>query len=478
MIDIVTSFKTTGEKKVTAIVDNLKKSAKQISSKKINVGFGTTGAQRGSFAAVRAEINARKEVTRMERQQAATEGQRRLSEMKKEQRENSKLVQTTRNVGEGLKELGRGAASLDPAAFLQSMLTAAGKATSAIPFLGAVAGAAAEVAGITVGAAGGALGAAKSSIANASEIRKRDFATSYYGGSLQRQKTPREIEAAKSEEKAFQIKLDAAKKADDTENARRAVLRETNKEAKKLRAIIDRPVDEMKIDAKGNISKRERARFEREMQAQSNAQMAFNKKYGDVNSVEKLAADRAATMAVSERGNWSPTEYANFVSAVSAGFGKIQPQLAKTLRDQFMTTDAQGRQANVEMATQVASGNWNALGTDEGAILQQISGSFSGALPSIRQAMQAELLKQYGGMVGKEGADVAVFRKQAGNFQAMSEQQEVNMANVALSKKNYEGLVNLQKELNNLQLGLINAASSLASTVAKAAAMVNGAMRL
>ena len=88
MIDALVKFGVKDQNVVLSTMAKIKKGQKEL-AKKTNLSFGGGG---GSFGGVRAEINARKQVTQMERDLAARSGREKLAEMKKEQFANNTLV--------------------------------------------------------------------------------------------------------------------------------------------------------------------------------------------------------------------------------------------------------------------------------------------------------------------------------------------------------------------------------------------------
>lgn len=426
MIDALVKFGTKGQDVVLSTMGKIKKGKADL-VKKANVNFAAMKAAAGGsgggskFAGVRKEVDARKEVTRLERQAAATSGQEKLAEMRKEQFENNKLVKSTKAAGEALGNIARGAATLDPVAFIQSTLNAAGKvAGGAIPLFGGAVAGAAELAGVSVGAAGGAVASAKQSTAGALEIQKRRAQNELYGANLGA--AGRETEIRAEVEKKNAAKIKAAEKEDFKKN-------------------YD---DFFKKASMGDYTGGKTS---------DKAQSLKDSLY-----LEAKAKDTKDSMS-----GWTPTDKAAFIQSVSGAFGKITVPLAAEINKL-----AAGK--NVEQFTQVASGNWNALGTDEGAILQQISNGFSSALPSVRQELQKELLKGYGDRIDDETKALKGTRKAAAGWDNAGETQTLRLAKVAgdVGKTLYE----LDATLNKVQLNLISGASKLAAAVNTAADII------
>lgn len=418
MIDALVKFGVKDQNVVLSTMAKINKAKKEL-VKKTNLSFGGGG---GSFGGIRQEINARKQVTQMERESAARSGREKLAEMKKEQFANNTLVKGASMAGNALKDVARSAATLDPVAFIQGTLNAAGKAASGIPFLGGAAQGGFELAGVAVGAAAGAVGSAKQSTASALEIEKRNAQNNLYGGALS-------FGASEAKAKA-KIERDNAKKI-------------AAAEAKDARANAVYGVQ----------------RFARGEYAGGGA---VSTTASDLRA--ELLAKASKTDTTDRSTGWTPADKTAFIQSVSGQFGRIQTPLANVLNE-FI---AKGK--NVEQFTQVASGNWNALGTDEGAILQQITNSFSGALPSVKQALQAELVKGFGDKVEKEDPVLAGRRAAAAAWARQGERQDQRVADAAARMG--DTLYKLDKNLNDVQIKLINGANKLAEAVNKAVAII------
>lgn len=409
MIDALVKFGVKDQNVVLTTMAKINKAKKEL-VKKTNLSFGGGG---GSFGGVRAEINARKQVTQMERDLAARSGREKLAEMKKEQFANNTLVKGASMAGNALKDVARSAATLDPVAFIQGALGAAGKVVGSIPFAGGAAAGALELAGVSVGAAAGAVGSAKQSSASALEIRKRNQQNNLYGG---------ELSFSKDEAKA------------------KAKIERDN--AKKIAAA------ELHDKSKNNSY---------------SAQIARAAGVGGPASdtAGKLRAELFAKGDASDKSSgWTPADKTAFTQSVAGQFGKIQTPLANVLND-FI-----GKGKNVEQLTQVASGNWSALGTDEGAILQSISNSFAGALPSVKQELQAALMRDYGDKVQGEDPATKSARAASARWARQDEAHDLRISDMAGRMGNT--LYKLDQSLKEVQVKLIGGAEKLAVAVNKA----------
>lgn len=364
--------------------------------------------------------------------------QKKVDDYKKEQFENSKLVQGTKKAAEGLASIGKAAAGLDPIQFIVGTMNAVASMASGIPFLGGLAKGAAELASVSIQAAGGAVNSAKSNIPGALDIEKRNFANNYYGSEFQ-----------------FSERERAQRDAVFQRNAGRISQAET-------------------ADARNNATPAWFSQFETSYNqnnpnSRTSARQALGIGSTDTAGILRRELERQAISSTDTQDRstlWTPSDQSQFIAAVSGAFGKIQKPLGETLQ----TLMQKGK--NVEMLTQVGAGNWNALGTDEGAILQQISNSFSGALPSIKQEMQNALLKEYGDKaIAQETATLSQRRQTAGTWQRADEQ---HMQTVADAAQRMSGtLLRLNDELHRVELNLIRGAQSLASAVTTAVNTIN-----
>lgn len=409
MIDALVKFGVKDQNVVLSTIGKINKAKKEL-AKKANVSFGGGG---GSFGGIRQEINARKQVTQMERSLAARSGREKLAEMKKEQFANNVLVVGAKMAGNALSTVARSAATLDPVAFIQGALSAAGKVAGSVPFAGGAAAGALELAGVSVGAAAGAVGSAKQSSASALEIRKRNQQNNLYGGELSFSKDEAKTKAAI--EKANAKKIAAAELVDKSKN--------NSYSAQIARAAgVGGPVSD---------------------------------------TAGKLRADLLAKGDTSDRSSgWTPTDKTQFIQTVAGQFGKIQTPLANVLND-FI-----GKGKNVEQLTQVASGNWSALGTDEGAILQSITNSFAGALPSVKQELQASLMKSYGDKVENEAPETKAARAASARWARQDERHDLRISDMA--GRMGDTLYKLDQSLKEVQVKLIGGAEKLAVAVNKA----------
>lgn len=412
MIDALVKFGVKDQNVVLSTMAKIKKGQKEL-VKKTNLSFGGGG---GSFGGVRAEINARKQVTQMERDLAARSGREKLAEMKKEQFANNTLVKGASAAGNALKDVARSAATLDPVAFIQGALGAAGKMAGALPWAGAVAAGGLDLLGVSVGAAAGAVGSAKQSSASALEIRKRNQQNNLYGGELSFGK--KEAEAKAKIERENASKIAAAEAIDRSRN--------NSYSAQIARAAgVGGPTSNTADTLRAGL-------LEKELKGDST----------DLST------------------GWTPADKTALIQSVSGSVGIIGKPLAAEINKLISANK------NVEQLTQVASGNWSALGTDEGAILQQISNSFAGALPSVKQELNAALLKDYGDKLEKEDPETVKARNASARWARQEERHDLRVAELARGMG--DSLYKLDQSLKEVQVKLIGGANQLAAAINRA----------
>lgn len=425
MIDALVKFGVKDQNVVLSTIEKIKKGKKDL-AKKATVSFAEIKAGQSSKAAT--STGASKEKQLAEKQLLAD---------KKEITATERFTKAAGIAGSTLMGVARAASSLDPVAFIQGTLSAAGKAATAIPFLGNVAQGALELAGISVGAAGGAIGSAKQSTAGALEIEKRNATTNRYGQDIFRSESEMSAsrELRRSLEERNAAALTRARAADTAQNTVPAWFETV---------------------APGFMAATGKTREQ--------ALRAYN--IGGSNEEANLRARiedqyRTGSTSVGGASGWTPSDKAQFVQALSSAYGKVNAPLTDAIKELIKS----GR--NVEQFTQVAAGNWEALGTDEGAILQQITNSFSGALPSVKQSLQAELLKTHGDLIEKENPELARRRATSAAWAGREEEHTIRTANVAAA--NMPALLALDSKLKDVEIRLITGAQRLAAAVNDAA---------
>ena len=154
-------------------------------------------------------------------------------------------------------------------------------------------------------------------------------------------------------------------------------------------------------------------------------------------------------------GPMSRNERAMFIDVVSNSMGRIQKPLADEINKLVGTKDTRA-------LARASAGDWESTGTDKGWMLGQLSSSFGGLPPSIRQKLQAELLKNYSGEIQemKPGSEQDIAQRKARSFTDLEEDQTA-----ALASRNTEGALEMTKTFNKLQLNMFDGGLKLVKTV-------------
>ena len=178
-----------------------------------------------------------------------------------------------------------------------------------------------------------------------------------------------------------------------------------------------------------------------------------------------LAARNAAAEhyggRVTENSPLSRNERAMFIDAVSGSMGKIQAPLAEQINRLVGTKDTRA-------LARAAAGDWESTGTDKGWMLGQISSGFQGLPPSIKQRIQASLLKNFSDEI--QGMDENRAMVQRNNAKWEAQNEDHTQALYKLSATGEKGavdpnLIGISKKLNTMQEGLYTAGLKMAEVV-------------
>jgi hypothetical protein len=150
----------------------------------------------------------------------------------------------------------------------------------------------------------------------------------------------------------------------------------------------------------------------------------------------------------------SRNERALFIDAVSGSMGRIQRPLADAINNLLNTKDARA-------LARVSAGDWESTGTDKGWMLGQLSSSFQGLPPSVRQRLQASLLKNYAGEMQNLAPGQAKTQRSAAAWVNMEEDQTEELANRAAAA------LPLAQKLNDMQVSLYNTGIGMTKTIDK-----------
>jgi len=150
---------------------------------------------------------------------------------------------------------------------------------------------------------------------------------------------------------------------------------------------------------------------------------------------------------ITKEGPLSRNERAMFIDAVSNSMGRIQRPLADEINKLVGTKDTRA-------LARVSAGDWESTGTDKGWMLGQISSSFQGLPPSIKQKLQAALLKNYSGEIQDMAPGQAAVQQNAATFANMEEDQTKRLYSKAAEKENMGSVTGVIQKMNDLQVSL------------------------
>lgn len=148
---------------------------------------------------------------------------------------------------------------------------------------------------------------------------------------------------------------------------------------------------------------------------------------------------------ITKEGPLSRNERAMFIDAVSNSMGRIQRPLADEINKLVGTKDTRA-------LARVSAGDWESTGTDKGWMLGQISSSFQGLPPSMKQKLQAALLKNYSGEIQNMVPGQAAVQQNAATFANMEEDQTKRLYSKAA--ENMGSVTGVIQKMNDLQVSL------------------------
>lgn len=159
-----------------------------------------------------------------------------------------------------------------------------------------------------------------------------------------------------------------------------------------------------------------------------------------------------------DAGPMSRNERAMFIDAVSNSMGRIGKPLAEELNKLIGNKDTRA-------LARAGAGDWESTGTDKGWLLGQVSSSFQGLPPSIKQKLQAALLKNYSSEIQGMMPGQVEAQGQAAKWADMEESQTAQMA------KEAPQALPMAKRLNEMQMVLyktgVGFADSIDTTITK-----------
>ena len=150
---------------------------------------------------------------------------------------------------------------------------------------------------------------------------------------------------------------------------------------------------------------------------------------------------------ITEKSPLSRNERAMFIDAISNSMGRIQQPLADEINKLIGVKDTRA-------LARVGAGDWESTGTDKGWMLGQISNSFAGLPPSIKQKLQAALLKNYSGEIQDMAPGQAAVQQSAATFANTEEDQTKQLYGKAA--ENMDSVTGAIQKMNDLQVTLFS----------------------
>lgn len=164
---------------------------------------------------------------------------------------------------------------------------------------------------------------------------------------------------------------------------------------------------------------------------------------------------------ITEKSPLSRNERAAFIDAVSNSMGRIQRPLADEINKLIGTKDTRA-------LARVGAGDWESTGTDKGWMLGQISSSFQGLPPSMKQKLQAALLKNYSSEIQDMAPGQAAVQQSAATFANMEEDQTKRLYSKAA--ENMGSVTGAIQKMNDLQVTLFSTGLKFTKSIDDAAA--------
>lgn len=180
---------------------------------------------------------------------------------------------------------------------------------------------------------------------------------------------------------------------------------------------------------------------------------------------------RAGDLAGRGRADISVNEQRGIVEALGSSYGRMSNEFKDAIRTLYRGPN--GEAYDVRQATQVASGNFEALGTDQGFFMQKIANSLQNLPPSARQALMPDLFE----MISKNDPNEGLFRQNDVGIRGVNTQfddqaraQAASMLNAGPGMAaNVANAVQIQGIQNSIDTGLASAAGALVDGLRKIA---------
>ena len=163
---------------------------------------------------------------------------------------------------------------------------------------------------------------------------------------------------------------------------------------------------------------------------------------------------------ITKEGPLSRNERAMFIDAVSNSMGRIGKPLAEEINKLVGQKDTRA-------LARVGAGDWESTGTDKGWMLGQISSSFAGLPPSIKQKLQAALLKNYSGEIQNMTPGQAAVQQNAATFANIEEDQTKRLYDK--SAESASSVTGAIQKMNDLQVSLFTTGLQFTKSIDDAA---------
>ena len=175
--------------------------------------------------------------------------------------------------------------------------------------------------------------------------------------------------------------------------------------------------------------------------------------------------DKIRGRASENQGSLSNSEHAMFVSAVSGSMGKIQKPLADAINGLIGKKDTRA-------LARVAAGDWESTGTDKGWMASQIMSGMEGLPPSIKQKIQASMLKNFSGEIQDVTGDQTARQGRAAYYENAQEKQTTRLADTAASAsfvdasgKMVNSMMAMNDALNDMQNAMVKGAGKMVTAI-------------
>ena len=163
---------------------------------------------------------------------------------------------------------------------------------------------------------------------------------------------------------------------------------------------------------------------------------------------------------IAENSPMSRNERAMFIDAVSGSMGKIQQPLAEQINRLVGSKDTRA-------LARAAAGDWESTGTNKGWMLGQVSSGFQGLPPSIKQKLQASLLKNFSDEIQDMSEGRAVVQRNAADWANMEEDQTKRLYEKSTGEggRTNADVIGIASKLNTMQVGMYTAGLGFAKAV-------------